>query len=639
MNIRPLIFSLVALLALAFQSQAQSTTTKPQPLSEQMAATVMEIWPKRSPRWSYDYGVVQDGLNAIWRRTGNAEYFKYVQSWMDEFIAADGTIDTYSEDHYNIDNIKNGTVLLDLYKVTGQEKYFKAASILWGQLQRQPRTKEGGFWHKKIYPNQMWLDGLYMGQPFYAEYAALINNRGAFDDIANQFAWMEKNARDTKTGLLYHGWDESRAERWSNPKTGLSPHIWARAMGWYAMALVDVLDYFPKAHPRHQELVNILNRLAAAIKSVQNNKTGLWYDVLDRPNEKGNYFESSASAMFVYAIAKGVRQGNLPATYFSVADKGYKGMQQEFIEQRAVNKINLKGTVTVSGLGGKPYRDGSYAYYISEKVMTNDPKGVGAFLKAANEMEIAAMSKPGLGKTVVLDSYFNNEKKKDRDGNEMSWHYKWEEVANGGFSIWGEQFNNAGFKTATLYSAPSAAKLKNASVYIIVDPDTEKETAKPNYIGKNDIKVLTDWVKAGGVLVLMGNDTGNVEFDHFNELAENFGIQFNKDSKGRVVKNQFEMGKVTVAADNEVFRTARQLYIKEYSTLKLTASAKSILKDKDGDQVMAFANFGKGTVFAIGDPWLYNEYVDGRKLPATYDNFNAGQDVINWIGRQMVKRK
>lgn len=271
--------------------------------------------------------------------------------------------------------------------------------------------------------------------------------------------------------------------------------------------------------------------------------------------------------------------------------------------------------------------------------MTNDPKGVGAFLKAANEMEIAAMSKPGLGKTVVLDSYFNNEKKKDRDGNEMSWHYKWEEVANGGFSIWGEQFNNAGFKTATLYSAPSAAKLKNASVYIIVDPDTEKETAKPNYIGKNDIKVLTDWVKAGGVLVLMGNDTGNVEFDHFNELAENFGIQFNKDSKGRVVKNQFEMGKVTVAADNEVFRTARQLYIKEYSTLKLTASAKSILKDKDGDQVMAFANFGKGTVFAIGDPWLYNEYVDGRKLPATYDNFNAGQDVINWIGRQMVKRK
>ena len=254
---------------------------------------------------------------------------------MDQFISADGVIDTYSQDHYNIDNVKNGTVLLDLYKVTGQPKYFKAATTLWEQLKKQPRTKEGGFWHKKIYPNQMWLDGLYMGQPFYAEYAALINNKEAFNDIANQFIFMEKNARDAKTGLLYHGWDESRTERWANPKTGLSPHIWARAMGWYGMALVDVLDYFPKDHPKRQELVNILNRLAAAIKSVQNNKSGVWYDILDRPNEKGNYFESSASAMFVYAIAKGVRLQYLPASYFAVADKGYKGMQQEFIEQRA----------------------------------------------------------------------------------------------------------------------------------------------------------------------------------------------------------------------------------------------------------------------------------------------------------------
>lgn len=619
-------------------ANAQDAKIKTKPLSDQMAATVMEVWKERSKKWSYDDGVVQDGMNEIWRRTGNAVYFKYVQSKMDEFISPEGVIDTYSQDHFNIDNVKNGTVLLDLYKVTGQQKYFKAATTLWEQLQKHPRTKEGGFWHKKIYPNQMWLDGLYMGQPFYAEYATLINNKAAFDDIANQFIFMEKNARDAKTGLLYHGWDESKVERWANPKTGLSPHIWARAMGWYAMALVDVLDNFPKDHPKRKELINILNRLSTAIKSVQNNKTGVWYDILDRPNDKGNYFESSASAMFVYAIAKGVRMQYLPQSYLAVADKGYKGMQQEFVEQRAENMVNLKGTVTVSGLGGKPYRDGSYAYYLSEKVITNDPKGVGAFLKAINEMEIAAMPKPGLGKTVVLDSYFNKEMKKDQSGNVVSWHYKWEEMSNGGFSMWGEQFNNAGFKTSTLYNAPTTANLKNASVYIIVDPDTEKESPKPNFIGANDIKNITDWVKAGGILILMGNDTGNVEFDHFNQLAKNFGVQFNKDSKGRVVGNKFEMGKAIVPAGNELFKTAQQLYIKEYSTLKLVAPAKSVLKDKDGNNMMAVAKLGKGSIFVIGDPWLYNEYVDGRKLPAEYDNFKAGQDLVNWVGKQLLKR-
>ncbi|MBB5437843.1 unsaturated rhamnogalacturonyl hydrolase [Pedobacter sp. AK017] len=635
---RTLIFSLLALMGTTSSADAQIAKTPAKPLSDQMAATVMEIWPERAKKWSYDHGVVQDGMDALWKRSGNASYFKYIQNDMDGFISADGTIDTYSQEHVNIDNVKNGTVLLDLYKITGQQKYFKAATTLWEQLKIQPRTKQGSFWHKKIYPNQVWLDGLYMGQPFYAEYAALIGNKEAFDDIANQFIWVEQNTRDTRTGLLYHGWDESKTERWADPKTGLSPHIWARAMGWYAMALVETLDNFPKTHPKRQEMINILNRLAAAVKNTQNNKTGVWYDILDQPNRKGNYFESSASGMFVYAIAKGVRLGYLPASYFVVASKGYKGIQQEFVEQRAEGKINLKGTVSVSGLGGKPYRDGSYEYYMSEKVVSNDPKGVGAFLMAANEMEIAALPKPGLGKTVLLDSYFNNESRKDQSGNLVSWHYKWDELANGGFSMWADQFNNAGFKTATLKAAPTAANLKNASVYIIVDPDTEKETEKPNFVAQNDIKAIAEWVKGGGILVLMANDTGNVELDHFNQLAKTFGIEFNKDSKGRVVKSQFEMGKVMLPPDNEIFKTAKQLYIKEYSSLKLTTAAKAVLKDKDGDNVMAIAKYGKGAVFAIGDPWLYNEYVDGRKLPADYQNFEAGQDLVNWIGKQLLKK-
>lgn len=624
-----------------------STKVKAQekPLSQQMAATVMEIWKdslnldpaKPKPvKWAYDQGVILEGIDGIWKQTGNSEYFKYMQKSMDFFVTKDGVINRYKQADYNIDNVKNGRILLTLYKVTGQQKYFKAATLLWDQLHQQPRTKEGGFWHKKVYPNQMWLDGLYMGEPFYAEYAALIKDDKAYDDIANQFIWMEKNARDAKTGLLYHGWDESKTEKWADKITGKSPNFWGRAMGWYGMALVDVLDYFPKNHPKRAALIAILNRYATAVKKVQDLKSGLWYDILDQPNGKGNYHEASASSMLVYTLAKAVRQGNLPSSYFALADKGYKGIKKEFIEQAGAGKVNLNGTVSVSGLGGKPYRDGSYEYYLSEKVIVNDPKGVGAFLLAANEMEMAALPKPSLGRTVVLDSYFNNETKKDQSGNDLSWHYKWEERANGGFSFFGEMFNRAGFKTTTLYEAPNLTNLKTASIYIIVDPDIEKENPKPNFVNAVDIKNITQWVNNGGILILMANDAPNAELKHFNELAINFGVFFNDDSKGTVpVASNFETAKVVVPSGNGIFKNATNLFIKEYSSLKLSGAAKSILKDKDGDNVMSVTKYGKGTIYVIGDPWLYNEYVDGRKLPATYDNFKAANDLVNWLVKQI----
>ncbi|MEJ5963142.1 glycoside hydrolase family 88/105 protein [Pedobacter immunditicola] len=381
-----LIIGLITLLTGMLKVKAQV-----EPLSEQMAATVMEIWQERPHKWSYDQGVVFDGLERLWRRTGKKEYFQYIQNSMDKFISEDGKIDSYVEEHFNIDNIKNGHTLLMLYRETGKQKYLTAATLLWEQLKKHPRTSEGGFWHKKIYPNQMWLDGLYMGQPFYAEYAVFSKNDQAFNDIANQFVLMEKNSVEKSTGLMYHGYDESRAEAWSNPKTGRSPHFWARAMGWYAMALVDVLDYFPENHPKRAMLVNQLKAVASALKKVQDPKSGVWYDILDLPNREGNYLESSASSMFVCAIAKGVRKKYLKKSYLKVARKGYEGLKKEFIEHRSAGKVNLKGTVKVSGLGGKPYRDGSFAYYMSEDVITNDPKGVGAFIMAANEMELAGI--------------------------------------------------------------------------------------------------------------------------------------------------------------------------------------------------------------------------------------------------------
>ncbi|MBD0373790.1 MAG: glycoside hydrolase family 88 protein [Pyrinomonadaceae bacterium] len=602
-----------------------------------MAATAMAHWkdsltsePDKPLKWSYEQGVLLKGMEGVWLSTGDGRYFSYIQRGMDHFVTEEGGIRTYKPEDYNLDNLLNGRLLLLLYKVTGKEKYRKAAALLREQLKTHPRTTEGGFWHKKIYPSQMWLDGLYMGEPFYAEYAATFDEPAAFDDIARQFVLMELRARDARTGLLYHGWDESRKQRWADPQTGRSPNFWGRAMGWYAMALVDTLDYFPKDHPQRGALLAILSRVAAAVEKYQEPKSGLWYQVVDKGGADGNYLEASASSMFVYALAKGVRQGYLPPFYLKVAQKGYEGIRAQFIESAGVGGVNLKGTVSVAGLGGNPYRDGSYQYYIGEKVVTNDPKGVGAFLMAANEMEIAAGLLTGRGLTVTLDYYFNSEVKKDAVGRLVPYHYKWEEMPNSGFSLWGNIFRNFGLRTEALSEAPTSANLRKTDIYIIVDPDTKEENENPRFVEEAHVRTIADWVRRGGVLVLMGNDALNAEFEHFNGLARQFGVEFNRDSRNRVEGNDFAAGKIAVADGNPVFKTARQLYLKEISTLKLAPPAKPLVEDK-GDVIMAVAKFGRGTVFAVGDPWLYNEYVDGRKLPPEFDNFKAARDLSLWL--------
>jgi unsaturated rhamnogalacturonyl hydrolase len=605
--------------------------------SERIASTAMTRWPNswetdpaKTEKWSYEQGVLLKGMEYVWLNTADGKYFNFIQHSIDRFVNDAGTIKTYKLDDYNIDNINEGKLLLTLYRVTEKEKYKKAADLLREQLRTQPRTHEGGFWHKKIYPYQMWLDGLYMGEPFYAEYAATFHEDAAFDDIARQFIWIEAHARDPKTGLLYHGWDESKQQRWANPQTGLTPNFWARAIGWYAMALVDTLDYFPQNHPQRAELIAILKRLAPAIAKYQEPKFGLWYQVLDKGTEKGNYFEASAACMFVYALAKGVRHGYLPEQYLAVAEKGFQGILDRFIKTDANGQVNLEGTVGGAGLGGNPYRDGSYQYYISEKIVTNDPKGIGSFLMASSEIEMTADRAAGKGKTVTLDCFFNAETKKDITGRVVPWHYKWEERANGGYSFWGRVFRSFGAMTRSLAEAPTAANLKGTDIYIIVDPDTPQETEHPNYIEAAHIKAITDWVKAGGVLVFMGNDVGNMEFDHFNELAEQFGIQFNKDSRNKVPENDFEKWLLVVPDGNPIFKTAQRLYLKEISTFTLTPPAKSVLDDK-GDVIMAVAKLGRGTVFAVGDPWFYNEYLDGRKLPPTFDNYKAARALTRWL--------
>ena len=635
---RKRIYLLIACLISIASANAQTIS-----YSRQMAATVMTIWkdsfslrPGQPARWSYDQGVILKGIEGIWNATGNGEYFRYIQKCMDHYIQEDGSIKGYRPDEYNIDHINNGKLILLLYQVTGKEKYKKAAELLREQLRKHPRTSEGGFWHKNIYPWQMWLDGLYMGQPFYAEYAKIFREDTAFNDISRQFTLMERHARDSKTGLLYHGWDESRQQKWANKETGVSPHFWGRALGWYGMAMVDVLDHFPEKHPGKDSIIAILNRFAKAVTKYQDATTGVWYDIVDKQTTPKNYLEASASSMLIYTLAKGMRKGYLPSSYLQNAKKGYTGILKQFIKTEN-GQVNLHGTVSVSGLGGNPYRDGSFEYYMSERVIVNDPKGIGAFIKCAVEMEMLPKQDIGKGKTVLLDNYFNNEWKKDATGKMVRYHYTWQDKTNSGFSMFGDIFNIHGVKTISLQTAPAPSDLKQASIYIVVDPDTKKETDTPNFIQQKDITTITDWVKSGGILVLMGNDMNNAEFDHFNQLAARFNIRFNSDNQNQVVNDQYTEGEIVITSNHPVFLTSNKIFVKEYSSLAIGKGPTALLKKGDY-VVMATAKSGKGTVFAIGDPWIYNEYLDGRKLPAEYKNYNAATDLVQWLIKQSGKK-
>ncbi len=357
------------------------------PWSIRVADSLLRRTPRLDERWGYETGVALKGVEHVWHKTGDGRYWQYIRDNMDEFVLPDGNIRTYCLEEYNLDLINQGRLLLALYAATHDEKYRRAAFLLRSQLRVQPRTSEGGFWHKGIYPHQMWLDGIYMGSTFLAEFAASFDEPEALDDVTTQIVLIEQHTRDPRTGLLYHAWDESKQQRWANSDTGCSPHFWGRGIGWYAMALVDVLDSLPSTHPARGTIVAILQRTVEAVVRVQDEASGVWFQILDQDQRDGNYLESSASCMFVYALAKGVRQGWLDAGYSSVAKSAYTGIIREFVTVDERGMVSLTGTCAGAGLGGNPYRDGSFEYYVSEPVVTNDRKGIGPFLMASVQME------------------------------------------------------------------------------------------------------------------------------------------------------------------------------------------------------------------------------------------------------------
>lgn len=328
-----------------------------------------------------------EAFHQMWVHTGRKRYLDFIRNNIDRYVQADGSIRTYNLAEHNLDNIAGGRALLFLYHQTKSRKYSIAAATLRRQLRDQPRTMEGGFWHKKIYPYQMWLDGLYMAEPFYAGYASVFGEPSAFDDIALQFELVYRHTLDSASGLCRHGWDESRSQRWADPSSGASPCCWGRAMGWYLMGLVDVLDWFPAGNPHRANLVKIFRNLSSAVLKARDARSGLWYQVVDAGGRAGNYLESSSSLMFIYALAKGSRKGYLDRAFALAATESFIALTKRLVTQGPDGAPDLHDTCKGAGLGGDPYRDGSYEYYVSVPRGVNDMKGVGAFLLAAIEIE------------------------------------------------------------------------------------------------------------------------------------------------------------------------------------------------------------------------------------------------------------
>ena len=336
--------------------------------------------------WNYIDGCMLTALTEMEHLTGNPRYFQFVKECVDHFVDGDGSIRTFKPKDANLDDINEGRVLFALYERTGEEKYRKAADFLRKQLDRQPRTHEGNFWHKAIYPNQVWLDGIYMAQPFYALYETKFGDGNCSDTVA-QIQNVRRNMFCEQKGLYFHGYDASRTIFWANPETGCSQNFWLRSLGWYAVALADLLDILPDSGGR-DSLKAFFTELMGSVARYADEETGLYWQVPDQGGREGNYLETSGSAMMAYAMLKGARLGVLDGSYAVQGQKTFDGIMEKYLTFTG-DGLDLGGICLVAGLGPEDNRrrDGSYEYYISEPVVKNDAKGVAPFVLAYTEVK------------------------------------------------------------------------------------------------------------------------------------------------------------------------------------------------------------------------------------------------------------
>ena len=341
------------------------------------------------PSWNYIDGCMIKAILELYHIKKNPAYLEFADAFIDYFVREDGSILSYDPKEYNLDNVNAGKTLFDLYKLTGKEKYRKAMDTVYSQLQGQPRTSTGNFWHKLIYPNQVWLDGLYMAQPFYMQYELTFNEGKNCQDSYQQFLTVYDKMRDLRNGLYYHAYDDSRESFWCDKVTGLSDNFWLRALGWYAMALIDTMEVMPESMKEEKEnLGQIYHELIDSMLPYQDEETGMWYQVVNRGGIHPNYLETSGSAIFAYAIMKSVRLGFLDASYFAYGKKAFDGICEKYLSEEN-GELQLGGICLVAGLGNKEMREGTFDYYMREPVVKNEAKGVAPLILAYVEVLLA----------------------------------------------------------------------------------------------------------------------------------------------------------------------------------------------------------------------------------------------------------
>lgn len=346
----------------------------------------------RPSSWNYTTGLLMQAMDDLSAAVGDPRFADFARRTIDSYLTGDGTIRGYDAGEFNIDHINSGKMLQRLWAQDPEPRYRAAIAALAAQLAKHPRTSEGAFWHKQRYPHQLWLDGVYMGMPFLAGVGVAEGDGHKVEEAVREFTLARSHMRDPRSGLYYHAWDESKKQNWADPKTGLSRFFWGRGLGWYAMALVDILDVIPPEKTElRKPLLAMIPELAESLVRHQDS-TGVWFQILDMPEEPGNYREASASAMFTYFLAKAINKGYLPASYEPAARKAYAGLVDEFVSVHADGSLHLTNVVEVGGLGYG--RDGSYRYYMSERVIDNDPKGVGPAIMAGIQMSELAKRKP-----------------------------------------------------------------------------------------------------------------------------------------------------------------------------------------------------------------------------------------------------
>lgn len=400
MNKTPLAALLLTTAAIALTSCGKQAT-EATPISVQMVkselvrnADCVNIDYNTVLKWNYTHGLLLQSmlLTAQQYPELNDQIDAYVYHYVDTCIHQDGSIERYKLTNYTLDHVNAGKMLMLAYDKWPEPRFRQALDTLYTQLLSHPRVAEGGFWHKKAYPHQMWLDGIYMEAPYYAEYAKRFLTGAAQDsaytDVINQFMTVARHTYDANNGLYRHAWDEAHEQAWCEPETGRAPHVWGRALGWYTMAMVDVYNLLPEGHAGRDSLVSILRPLCEHLLPLQQ-PSKAWQQVLDQTGREGNYDETSCTSMFAYTFMKGALIGALPQEYWKRGYDTWQGLNQNFIvqdldeQQQPTGTISLTRVCGVAGLGGNPYRSGDYDYYINEIIRDNDPKGVGPFVMAS----------------------------------------------------------------------------------------------------------------------------------------------------------------------------------------------------------------------------------------------------------------